>query len=221
MHHPDHGCRVMNFLTLQVRSTAAVSYVRESTSSQSGAAPGTPRLPHLTFRPPGLRYVGGVQADTMAEQLFSRVGDRRYHNPADSAPILISLLVAKLCHTGIIRHPVQLTNMHVQAVAAAVFSSLDDAAQKEYLLRPDARSAIVEQRGGTACTLAGASGLAERLADRSFAVLHYQLAHDGSIMPCVLGTSAASAGCASAAPALTPKGLHQYAGGGARNVLRC
>jgi hypothetical protein len=58
---------------LQGRSTASVSYVRESASQQTGASLGTPQLPHLTFRPPGLQIISSAQADANVQRLLAGV----------------------------------------------------------------------------------------------------------------------------------------------------
>jgi len=91
----------------------------------------------------------------------------------------------------------------LQDVAAALFDSLGDAAQKDYLLRPGNRSAIITQHHGTAQTLAGASALAPLLADRGVALLHFRLGEDGGLLPCQM-ESAGPAAAAMAAAASVP-----------------
>lgn len=92
-----------------------------------------------------------------------------------------------------------------------LFGALDEATQKEYLLLPAKRAGIIAQHSGTVCSAAGAAALADRLSDRSFVVLHYTLAADGSLQPCTATASHAPAdmptrkGQQPAAAADTPK----------------
>lgn len=100
-----------------------------------------------------------------------------------------------------------------QDVAAALFDSLGESAQKDYLLHPSTRGALVAQHRGTSQMLAGAAALAQGLSDRSVVVLHYILDEDGSLQPCHMaevasrptatGAAAAASACAAGSvPAL-------------------
>ena len=73
-----------------------------------------------------------------------------------------------------------------QAVTAAIFTSLDEASQKEYLLHSSKRSTMISEQDAAVCTLAGAAAaLADWPTRRSVAVLHYRLTQDGSLLPCL------------------------------------
>jgi hypothetical protein len=148
----------------------------------------------LTFRPPGLQVISSACADAMTQQLLTEVklqlialkGGTTATWQSDQAPFTLML---------------------VQAVTSTMFSSsMDEGSQKEYLLRPSGRSGIIAQQGGAVCVINGAAALAKRLTSCSFAVLHYELTQDGTLLPCLASVPAADAPPASqpATAASTP-----------------
>jgi hypothetical protein len=83
--------------------------------------------------------------------------------------------------------------MLVQPATTVIFSSsLDESSQKEYLLRPSGRTSFIARHNGAVSVLNGAAALTDRLASCTFAVLHYELTQDGTLLPCLASASAAA-----------------------------
>lgn len=100
-------------------------------------------------------------------------------------------------------------------MTAAIFTSLDEASQKEYLLHSSKRSTMIAEQDAAVCTLAGAAAaLADWPTRRSFTVLHYRLTQDGSLLPCLSDIP-------SVATSLTPNTASDAPTLTIENVTRC
>ena len=83
---------------------------------------------------------------------------------------------------------------------ALIMPARDNAAIKSYLLRPAERAAIAASIGATFCTVSGAAGLQQHLADRTFMCLHYRLTATGQLLPCSVAPAAPPGPAGTAAP---------------------